>query len=89
MAKRLSGGLSNGICQPPPRGAVQWARTLGRAAAGRTERSPFVEMTQGRVIDVKFGEALAYELDGGERGFSKRLQATVMPAALTFCVPEE
>ena len=71
------------------KGALQWARTLGRAAAGRTERSPFVEMTQGRVIDVKFAEPLAYELDGGERGSSKRLQATVVPAALTFCVPEE
>jgi diacylglycerol kinase (ATP) len=71
------------------RGALQWARTLGRAAAGRSERSPFVEMTQGRVIDVKFAEPLTYELDGGERGSSKRLQATVVPAALTFCVPEE
>jgi diacylglycerol kinase (ATP) len=70
-------------------GAVQWVRTLGRAAAGRTERSPFVEMTQGRAIDVKFAEPLAYELDGGERGSSKRLQATVVPAALIFCVPEE
>jgi diacylglycerol kinase (ATP) len=71
------------------RGALQWGRTLGRAAAGRTERSPFVEMTQGRVIDVKFAEPLAYELDGGERGSSKRLQATIVPATLTFCVPEE
>ena len=70
-------------------GALQWARTLGRAAAGRTERSPFVEMTQGRVIDVKFAEPLAYELDGGERGSSKRLKATIVPAALSFCVPEE
>ena len=70
-------------------GALQWARTLGRAATGRSERSPFVEMTQGRVIDVKFAEPVAYELDGGERGSSKRLKATVVPAALTFCVPEE
>jgi diacylglycerol kinase family enzyme len=46
-------------------------------------------MTQGRVIDVKFAEPLAYELDGGERGSSKRLRAKVVPAALTFCVPEE
>ena len=60
-----------------------------RAAAGRSERSPFVEMTQGRVIDVKFAEPLAYELDGGARGTGKRLKAAVVPAALTFCVPEE
>jgi hypothetical protein len=60
-----------------------------RRAAGRSERSPFIEMTQGRVIDVKFAEPLAYELDGGERGSCKRLQATVVPSALTFCAPEE
>jgi len=70
-------------------GALQWARTLGRAAAARTDRSPFVEMTQGRTMDVKFAEPLAYELDGGERGASKRLRAKIVPAALTVCVPEE
>jgi hypothetical protein len=46
-------------------------------------------MTQGRVIDVKFAEPLSYELDGGERGSSKRLQAAAVPAALTFCVPAD
>ena len=70
-------------------GALQWARTLGRAATGRSERSPFIEMTQGQEIDVKFAEPIVYELDGGERGSSKRLQAKVVPATLTFCVPEE
>jgi diacylglycerol kinase (ATP) len=70
-------------------GALQWARTLGRAAAGRSEISPFVEMTQGRVIDVRFAEPITYELDGGKRGTSKNLQATIVPAALTFCVPVE
>lgn len=71
------------------RGALQWARALGRAATGRSERSPFIDMTQGRVIDVKFAEPLVYELDGGERGCGKRLKAVVVPAALTLCVPEE
>ena len=70
-------------------GALQWARTLGRAAAARTDRSPFVEMTQGRAIDVKFAEPLEYELDGGQRGSSKRLRAKIVPAALTVCVPKE
>ena len=70
-------------------GALQWARTFGRAAADRTDRSPFVEMTQGRAIDVKFAEPLEYELDGGQRGSSKRLRAKIIPAALTVCVPKE
>jgi hypothetical protein len=46
-------------------------------------------MTQGRVIGVKFAGPLAFELDGGERGYSRRLTVAVVPAALTFCVPEE
>jgi diacylglycerol kinase (ATP) len=71
------------------KGALQWARTLGRAAAGRSEVSPYVEMTQGRMIDVTFAEPLTYELDGGERGCSKKLQAAIVPAALTFCVPDQ
>ena len=70
-------------------GALQWARTLGRAATGRSEVSPYIEMTQGRVINVKFAEPITYELDGGERGVSKKLHATIVPAALTFCVPED
>ncbi|MBE1547224.1 YegS/Rv2252/BmrU family lipid kinase [Mycobacterium sp. OAS707] len=70
-------------------GALQWARTLGRAATGRSEVSPYVEMTRGRTMDVKFAEPITYELDGGERGSSKKLHATIVPAALTFCVPEE
>ena len=70
-------------------GALQWARTLGRVAADRTDRSPFVEMTQGRAIDVKFAEPLAYELDGGQRGSSKRLRAKIVPVALTVCVPAQ
>ena len=86
-ARPDDGNLDVGVVTA--QGALQWARTLGRAAAGRSERSPFVEMTQGRTFEVKFAERLTYELDGGERGSSKRLQASVVPAALTFCVPEE
>ncbi|AGB22007.1 conserved protein of unknown function BmrU [Mycobacterium sp. JS623] len=68
-------------------GALQWARTLGRAATGRSDVSSYVEMTRGRMIDVKFAEPITYELDGGERGSSKKLKAAILPAALTFCVP--
>jgi diacylglycerol kinase (ATP) len=69
-------------------GALQWARTLGRIALGQSERSPFVEVTRGRHVDVKFGAAMAYELDGGERGHAKRLRVRVVPEAITVCVPE-
>ncbi|MEV0730257.1 diacylglycerol kinase family protein [Polymorphospora sp. NPDC050346] len=68
-------------------GAVQWARTLGRMAAGRSDRSPFVRITRAKKIDVRFAEPVTYELDGGERGTTRRLRTKVRPGAVTVCVP--
>jgi hypothetical protein len=33
-------------------------------------------------------EALPYELDGSERGTTRRLKTKVKPSAITICVPE-
>lgn len=71
------------------RGALQWARTLGRMAAGRSEKSPFVRITQARSLDVRLGAPMVYELDGGARGPVTRLKAKVVPGAITICVPDE
>jgi diacylglycerol kinase (ATP) len=67
---------------------VEWARTLGRVALGRTENSPFVEVTRGRRIKVRFSRALPYELDGGARDAVTSLKVKVAPASVTICVPE-
>ena len=66
-------------------GAVDWARTLGRMAAGRSEDSKFVRITRGRKVKVRFAEPKTYELDGGARGRIKRLKVRSVPAALTVC----
>jgi diacylglycerol kinase (ATP) len=68
-------------------GAVQWARTLGRAAVGHADRSPFVQTTRGRAIEVRLGAPMAYELDGGERDPASRLKVRVVRDAVTLCVP--
>jgi YegS/Rv2252/BmrU family lipid kinase len=68
-------------------GAVQWARTLGRIAVSRAERSPFVHVTQGRSVDVRLDRPAAYELDGGERKPATRLKIRLVPGAITVCVP--
>lgn len=68
-------------------GARQWARTLGRMAAGRTEESPFVRITRGRKIRVRFAAPTRYELDGGARSEVTRLKARAVPGALTVCCP--
>jgi diacylglycerol kinase (ATP) len=68
-------------------GPVQWARTLGRIAVDRSEKSPFVHMTRGRKVRVRFGTPTTYELDGGARGKTTRLKARVASGALTVCIP--
>ncbi|MFC0033098.1 diacylglycerol/lipid kinase family protein [Micromonospora chaiyaphumensis] len=69
-------------------GAVDWARTLGRMAAGRSDESPFVRITRGRKVMVRFAEPKTYELDGGARGTAKKLKVKVVPRALTVCCPD-
>jgi YegS/Rv2252/BmrU family lipid kinase len=68
-------------------GVLDWARTLGRMAVGRSEESPFVRITRAKKIDVRFDAATTYELDGGACGTSKRLKVRVVPGAITVCVP--
>ncbi|MBB5867503.1 YegS/Rv2252/BmrU family lipid kinase [Allocatelliglobosispora scoriae] len=68
-------------------GAIEWARTMARMALDRSERSPFVQITQGRRIAIRFSEPTVYELDGGARTAVKRLKAKVVPGAVEVCVP--
>ncbi|MDG4787558.1 diacylglycerol kinase family protein [Micromonospora sp. WMMD1102] len=69
-------------------GVLDWMRTLGRMAVGRSDSSPLVRITRGRKINVRFAEPMTYELDGGARDQVSRLKARVAPGALTVCVPE-
>jgi YegS/Rv2252/BmrU family lipid kinase len=68
-------------------GAVEWARTLARAAVGTTARSPFVQTVSGRRVRIKLDREMPYELDGGDRPATRSLKVDVEPAALTVCVP--
>jgi diacylglycerol kinase (ATP) len=68
-------------------GALQWARTLGRIAVDRAERSPFVRTTRARSVDVRFARPVDYELDGGARSPVSRLKVRVVPRAVEVCVP--
>jgi len=68
-------------------GLTEWARTLARTALGSASKSPFVQVTRAKKIDVKYAEKVLYELDGGERKAVKRLEIEVEPAAITLCVP--
>jgi diacylglycerol kinase (ATP) len=69
-------------------GALEWARTLGRAAVGDVSGSPFVDTTTGTKFDVRFDVATPYEIDGSDRKETKRMKVKIKPAAITICVPE-
>jgi diacylglycerol kinase (ATP) len=66
---------------------VEWARTFGRVALGRADRSPFVEVTRGKKFRVRFDRKLPYELDGGARKAVRKMRIKVHPASVTVCVP--
>jgi len=68
-------------------GLVQWARTLARTAVGTSEKSPFVQATRAKKIEVKLARKVLYELDGGDRTKAKRLEIEIEPGALEVCVP--
>ena len=66
---------------------AEWARTFGRLALGRPERSPFAKVTHGKKFRIRFDEKVRFELDGGARQASKRLRIKVHPGSVTVCVP--
>ncbi|GAB7047619.1 diacylglycerol/lipid kinase family protein [Catenuloplanes indicus] len=84
-AKPDDGWLEVGVATS--QNAIEWARTLGRMALGRSDRSPFVQITRAKRIEVKFAEPTLYELDGGDRSTVRKLKAKVVPGAITVRVP--
>lgn len=70
-------------------GLLEWTRTIARTAAGTSSKSPFVQTTQARSVDVQLDRKVLYELDGGDREKVKSLEVEVEPAAITVCVPAE
>jgi len=69
------------------RNPAEWARTFGRLAVGHPDQSPFVKVTQGKKIKIRFDRKVRYELDGGARPATKKLRIRVRPASVTICVP--
>jgi diacylglycerol kinase (ATP) len=66
---------------------LEWARTLGRVALNTAERSPFVEVTRGKKVKIRFDRPLRYELDGGVRPAAAKLRIRVHPGSIQICVP--
>ncbi|MFI5910851.1 diacylglycerol/lipid kinase family protein [Dactylosporangium sp. NPDC051541] len=84
-ASPFDGRLEVGVTTA--RGALQWARTIGTMATGRTDRSRFVKIGSASRVYAEFAEPVLLELDGGARKRVKRLEAEAVPAAVTLAVP--
>jgi diacylglycerol kinase family enzyme len=80
-----SGVLEFGVVTA--RNPADWARVFGRIAAGHPDRSPFVQVTRGRRIRVRFSRPIPWQLDGGDREPVRRLKINVHPASVQVCVP--
>jgi diacylglycerol kinase (ATP) len=69
-------------------GIVDWTRTIVRTAVSGASRSPFVQETRARSVEVHLSRKVLYELDGGARRKAKALRIDVEPNALSVCIPE-
>jgi diacylglycerol kinase (ATP) len=69
-------------------GIGEWARTFARTALGSATKSPFVQATKAKKVDVKLSRKVRYELDGGGRTTAKRLKIRVEPGAIRVRVPD-
>lgn len=84
-ARPDDGRLDVGIVTAEQR--LDWLRVGVRAAVGRVDSSPLVEVTQGSRMKIRLGSKLPWELDGGDRPKIVRLDVSVLPGRLTVCVP--
>jgi diacylglycerol kinase (ATP) len=80
------GLLEVGVANPD--GLLQWGRTIARSALSSASKSPFVETTKGREIDVRLDRKALHELDGSERQKKRKFTVSVERRAITVCVPD-
>ena len=66
---------------------LEWARTLARLALGTAAESPFVDVTRGEMISIRFDRKLPYELDGGARPAVRDMRIRACPGSIKICVP--
>ena len=68
-------------------GAMDWLRVSSRILARHPSWSPMVEMTRGRKASVRLDRPLLYEVDGGARKKTDKLNVSVEASAVWICVP--
>lgn len=70
-----------------PKTAWQWVKVLVHEVTGMTEDSPQIQTRRGKKIVIKLERKRPYELDGGARPRTDRLDVRIEARAITVCVP--
>jgi len=86
-ARPDDGSLELGVVTA--QGAVEWMRTITRAAIDTASASPYTETTSARKIRIRLDRKVPYELDGGDRTKVRDIKIQLEPAAVRVCVPSE
>ena len=68
-------------------GMRQWASVMVSAVRGKQDQSSHVHIGSGSKIRVRLEKKQLFELDGGEKGKTRKLKFDVDPASLVICAP--
>lgn len=68
-------------------GPWEWAHVFVGLIRRKADRSPLVRTTRGRNLDVRLARDVPYEVDGGDRDPTDRLEIHVEPLAVAIRVP--
>jgi YegS/Rv2252/BmrU family lipid kinase len=66
---------------------LQWLRVGVRAALGRIEASPLVQITQATTAKIRLDRTMPWEMDGGAQSRTKKLDVAILPARVPILVP--
>lgn len=70
-------------------GAREWASLMVSTVLRRQEWSSHSEIAEGTSITVTFDRKRSFELDGGVKGKSKKLEFEIRPRSLVICAPTD
>ncbi len=70
-------------------GAREWASLMVSTVLRRQQWSSHSEIAEGTSITVTFDRKRSFELDGGVKGKTKKLEFEIRPRALVVCAPTD
>lgn len=70
-------------------GVREWASLMASAVMRRPQSSNHAQIGAGTSVSVTFDRKRRFELDGGVKGRSKRLEFEIKPRSLVLCAPSD